>query len=146
MPPRPESSSRDVGSWEVPCAPVPEKSVEVFFREALRSSERARCSTGAVVVDFRGGGVGAHVDPKGAKKLDGILAPKSLLPLAAAGAVEDLWGRSERPPSVAEDSAAAGGSAKDLRSHCTAASRCHGNLSSNKRTRLAYVLQDTSRK
>lgn len=108
----------------------------LFLRVALRSSDRARCSAG---VERRGGGVGgepalppnacsAGANIGAVRKEELLLLAEMALLAAAAGDDGRPRDDGERtPPSmrVAERELTS-----DRRSHCTAASRCHGNLGS----------------
>lgn len=109
------------------------------MRAALRSSERARCNTGVAddaVADLRGGGVGVHevVPDAAAWGSDHVPELKSPPRLAAANVVG--FRKLPSRPSEDEDLVAAEAWARDeesdrvFRSHCTATSRCQGNLGS----------------
>lgn len=127
----PPSSSAG-GSWEpgeADALACPAKRDEApFLRAALRSSDRARCNAG---VERRGGGVGGEPAAL-VLNMSPTLLPAMAALVAAAGddglRSEDRPGE-HRPPSmcVAERELT---NEVPRRSHCTAASRCHGNLGS----------------
>lgn len=127
----PPSSSAG-GSWEpgeADALACPASRDEApFLRAALRSSDRARCSAG---VDRRGGGVGGEPAAL-VLKMSPTLLPEMAALAAAAGddgrMSEDRPGE-HRPPSMCVEERELT-SEEPRRSHCTAASRCHGNLGS----------------
>lgn len=124
----PPSSSAG-GSWEPDEAEAlacpGSRDEAAFFRAALRSSDRARCSAG---VERRGGGAGGEPAALVLK-----MSP-TLLPALVAAAGDDGL-RSEdrpgehRPPSMCVEEREFTSEVPRM-SHCTAASRCHGNLGS----------------
>lgn len=124
--------SCDPGEAETAAAVVPARRDDpAFLRVALRPSDRARCSAGP---ERRGGGAGGEPalsppSPGAAKIVDVRNGTLSALALLAVAGDDGLMGDPPAYRTVSkwlEDLEVT----RERRSHCTAASRCHGNLGS----------------